>query len=487
MRRTREEGQATIFVSLFLALAGIAALGLAMDGGQLYVNRQKAQAAADAGAQAGIMSIFDGTNTGTNAFGSSTFTCSATDARTPCVYTRMNGFSADTVVVDFPGSAAAPGVSLSGTDAVNLIRVTITRTSNTTFMRILGTTTSSIQAVGIAAIVNTPSPIPIVVTHPTLSGALSTNGTGNTPKIKIIGGPSRSIQVNSSSTTSLSASGQGEIDLSQAGPNDTGGDFGDWGGPSSSPFPLLLGTTGHYVEPASPILDPLAGVTPPSAPPLAQTPTALANGVNGCPAAPRKPCMLYYPGEYTTANQGSIDVKNQTAVFSPGIYYMYGVDFHAESNGDMFMATGLTDGTTGTGWTGNMLVYMTGPANGAGVVSTGAITVSSNSTVSLVGSPTSSSYQGILFFVNRAAASQTHNLDGGGGLSLIGTIYATDTLANMGAGHYQTLSFQGNAGSSTSITGEIITSVLTLGGTPNITMNLSSIPSTSVRQVALVQ
>jgi uncharacterized membrane protein len=38
----------------------IGALGLAIDGGQMYAHRQMAQAAADAAAQAGIMSIFDG-------------------------------------------------------------------------------------------------------------------------------------------------------------------------------------------------------------------------------------------------------------------------------------------------------------------------------------------------------------------------------------------------------------------------------------------
>ena len=53
----------------------IGALGLAIDGGQMYAQRQMAQAAADAAAQAGIMSIFNGTNaTSAYPFGTGTTT-----------------------------------------------------------------------------------------------------------------------------------------------------------------------------------------------------------------------------------------------------------------------------------------------------------------------------------------------------------------------------------------------------------------------------
>jgi hypothetical protein len=52
---------------------------------------------------------------------------------------------------------------------------------------------------------------------------------------------------------------------------------------------------------------------------------------------------------------------------------------------------------------------------------------------------------------------------------------------------FQTLDMSGNAGSSTHITGEIIVSALSLGGTPGIVMSLSALPNFIVRQVALVQ
>jgi uncharacterized membrane protein len=62
MRFKDEEGQAIIIVALAMSTFLILAIGLAVDGSNLYTQRQMAQAAADAAAQAGIMSIFDATN-----------------------------------------------------------------------------------------------------------------------------------------------------------------------------------------------------------------------------------------------------------------------------------------------------------------------------------------------------------------------------------------------------------------------------------------
>ncbi len=107
MRYKSEEGQAVILVALAMSIFLIAAIGLAIDGSHIYAQRQMAQTAADAAAQAGIMSIFDGTNSGgTAAFSTgSSFNCSTTDARTPCIYASKNGFGGsanDTVTVSFP-------------------------------------------------------------------------------------------------------------------------------------------------------------------------------------------------------------------------------------------------------------------------------------------------------------------------------------------------------------------------------------------------
>jgi hypothetical protein len=491
--RRHQKGQAVLLVVLALSLVLIAMLGLSMDGGLMYTNFQKAQAAADAAAQAGIMSIYNGTNTGaSNTFGGGSFTCGLADTKTPCVYARMNGFGAtasDSVSVAFSGgTCSAPGVTLSS-DPVNLICVTVARTVNTSFIRILGQNTSTVSALGIAAISVAPSPIPIVVTHPTMSGSLSDGGSSN---ITIQGGPQRSIQVNSSSTTAAQVS---SVDLSAAGPAGTGGDFGVWGGPATKPGGINIGTTGHYIFPASPIQDPLASVSPPSVPAVAKASISVASGVDGCLSST---CTLYYPGLYTA----DINVKGETALFSPGIYYLNGANFTGAANGLVEMATGLTDGSTGTntGWTENMLVYLTGPGNPAatGTLSFGANFGKKGSSF-LIGSPNASAYEGILFFVDRNAAANAHNLGGGGSLTLGhtlasgtpegGTFYATNSLATMTANssHYQSISLGGGSGSSTLIYGEIITGAISLGGNSSITMVLNPVKVNSVRQVALVQ
>ena len=70
-------------------------------------------------------------------------------------------------------------------------------------------------------------------------------------------------------------------------------------------------------------------------------------------------------------------------------------------------------------------------------------------------------------------------------MSLTGTIYITNT--NMTSTNYQKLQVQGNAGSSTFVKGEIITSTLLMGGGGTIVMQLDPNSVVSVDQVALVK
>ena len=74
-------------------------------------------------------------------------------------------------------------------------------------------------------------------------------------------------------------------------------------------------------------------------------------------------------------------------------------------------------------------------------------------------------------------------------MTLVGTIYLTNTRADMltTPATYQELDLQGGPGSGTLIEGEIIVSVLQLGGNGTIEMNLNSNASYIVSEVALVQ
>src|SRR5947207_6477441 len=95
-RRKSEAGQAVILVIVASAIFLFGAVGLAIDGSHMYAQRQMAQAAADAAAQAGIMSIFDGTNgAGPHQFATGgSFTCGTSDAKTPCYYAQtLDGFN----------------------------------------------------------------------------------------------------------------------------------------------------------------------------------------------------------------------------------------------------------------------------------------------------------------------------------------------------------------------------------------------------------
>lgn len=559
---TGERGQAGILVAVALTLFLLAGIGFAIDVSQLYSQRQLAQNAADAAALAAMMSIFNATNT-TNATFNNTFgniatagqnparlNCGSNDNHTPCYYARQNGFdpsNGDNVYVDFWSQANAftqePGVSIStaAKDAVPLLRVTVIRPVPATLMRLVGGGTKNVAAQATAAITTSVAPIPILVLHPTANGALTTSGTGNTDKIKICGGPKKSIQVNSCAGTGGSIAkpngsgsvscasgaaftwnGNPVIDLSRAGPLDTGGcatgtggDFGNFGLPLtvSGSSPLNLGTAGVYLDPTSVLADPLINVTAPTTAGLTTDPATCTESSGGpftcvdgsnkavtCPATdisgaaiPNGKCTVFKPGVYTKTGGALADMKNTNyMIFTPGVYYVQsgGVNFNANSSGQtqnfpttqgVYPTCANADTNTGCG----VLFYLS--PNGT----TGnAFNVAANAkNIFLLGSDPTLSYQKILIFVDHAAPALSHTLGGGGTWNVTGTIYLTNTvptiLNSASQAQFQSFGFQGNPASGT-VNGEIIVDSLNLGGTPNITMNLDPALQ-QIRQIALVR
>jgi len=511
MRRSRPKGQSVLLVLVALSMFVIGAMGLALDGSHLYAHRQMAQAAADAAAAAAIRSIFTGTNTAAynNLFGAADFNCAAGSTLTPCFFAGRNGFDAangDTIEVSFP--TVVPGVELSDQFDPAAVRVRILRTVDTTLVRFVGPAVASVAAEAIGAIRTEIGPVPILVLHPTLPESFRRGGSSN---IKICGGPSHSIQVNSVAASALEDNGNGgNVDLSKAGPDasgpfacdGTGGDFGVLGGPNPYPGPLLLGTSGEFRQPYGPVRDPLANVDDPLEPGLAPPKIPVPPGLLGCPAVPLKPCNLYFKGSYPNS-LGKLEVKNETALFTPGVYYVTAQGFKTAANGHMRMAQCPApdpdgggplpavgaDPDTGCG----MVVYNTG--NGGPDVFEVA---SSNSSAILLGAPNSSKYKGILLFQYREAASHTHRLGGGGDLTLTGTIYITNwelcPSANPNCPSmfkfpttYQELLLRGNAGNTTQIFGEIIVGTLDTGGNSSITMTLDPNYIVPVNRIALVR
>jgi len=512
-KRNSEAGQAAVLVVLAMSVFLVGAVGLAIDGSHLYAERQMAQAAADSAAQAGIRSMFTGSNgSGTSGFSTSaSFTCASSSTKTPCYYAQtLNGFNAsnDTVKVDFPAaSTVVPAGVLSASDPT-AIRVTVSRQVQTTLFKLISSWTPTVAASATAAVVSVVSPTPIIVTHPSLVGALNMNGTTS---ISIVGGPQRSIEVDSNGTypsagTAYQGPSSGSVDLHLAGPNGTGGDFGVFGAPATNPGNVNVGSTGQYIGTAPPIPDPFAGVSAPTTTGLATPPqngqacTVLGHCSN-CPApgftgtAPTS-CQEYLPGIYSSLDLTSVN----SAIFDPGVYYIQGGGFTLKNDTVQMCTSCTADPNTANG----MVIYDTGTtstnhATGGFTVDTGANAIlygAGVSTANLHGAPTSP-YYGILFFEDRNANAHTGNGkngahilgQGNGCFSVVGTIYITNTQAIMQAtpAQYQEVKYHGTPCSSTVNVGQIIVSALDVVGTSSLNMQLYSTGFLTVRQLALVQ
>jgi Flp pilus assembly protein TadG len=515
--KERERGQAVLLVIFSMSIFLFGALGMAIDGSQLYAQRQMAQAAADAAAQAGIVTILNGASAAKYSIGTSAYYCTSGDATSPCTYAAKNNFTAGGTACTSGGSATPgndcikvdpnPGVAVTGLDAgaPNELQVTITRAVSMTVLKMVGLSSFDVTARATAAIVDVTAPVPILVTHPSKADSLSLNGKD---EIDICGGPQRSIQVNSSDPNAYD--GGGVVNLSLGGPTDpdgtcsgTGSDFGTFGGPLSKPASVMLGTTGNYISPADPIQDPFANVYPngPPKPPAATAPppNGQACSVLGhCAACPGSAtCTEYLPGLYNSG--GGINLTGvNSAIFDPGLYYISdgGGFVIKNSTVQMCSTTCAPDANTANG----MVVYNSGPASGS-FVNAGAFDIDTKANATLLGAGVSTSatptaprgpYYGLLFFQDRNSVAQNHTLGQGKDcFTLTGTVYITNTLSIMLADptHYQAVEYHGTPCSATISQGEIIVGTLTLKGTgnvPKITMNLFNESFIKVRQIALV-
>ncbi|MGA2770566.1 MAG: pilus assembly protein TadG-related protein [Bryobacteraceae bacterium] len=379
----RQDGQAVILVVVAMSILLIGALGLAIDGGQMYAHRQMAQAAADAAAQAGMMSIFDGTNatsaypfgTGTPPIASST--CTTADGRTPCVYARNNGFggtTADTVTLSFP--ATVSGVALSSA-SVPALAVTVQRTLKTGLIRFIGgPATVTITAKGTAALVGTVSPTCVYALDPSAQNAFqATNGA--TVALNGCG-----IAVDSTNSDAATVSGASTVTASAI--SIVGGDVISGGG-STTPAPV----TG----------------APSVADPLASLPAPVVGACNYTNYSPGWGNWTLNPGTYC----GGINISNgATATFNAGTYIIKG--------GGVTLVGGTTD--TGSG----VMFYLTGTN-----ASYGSVTISNGANATFSG-PTSGSCTGIVFYQDRTITSSANaTFSGGVSMKVTGTLYFPTT------------------------------------------------------------
>jgi len=383
-RGRREAGQASMLVLLMLSLFLLAVLAFAVDYTNIWLQRQQAQTAADAACQAGAMDIYQsvsgvtlpnmgfviGTGGDCNSYGS--------NGPTMCWYAGKNGFNGYTggaadVSWTFPSSVSGVTAPPSSSVPYPFLQVKVSLPMQTYFSTMLtGNSTQQVSAISTCGLTQVMTGGAIMVLNPSISGALSYSGGAS---LTIVGGPPRSIVVNSSSATAVSCGSSGVIDTHKGGPNLTGSDVGTYGGPHVAPgsstgcygtngntgLPAGFdgGTTGHWVWPAAPVPDPYAGVPPASGmknvtPATKRTSTSgttlynlAAPEMDGCPdTAPTnygsyndstywtcnlglygskswycRGCKEYAPGYYPN---GISENGNDVITFLPGVYYMDG-------------------------------------------------------------------------------------------------------------------------------------------------------------------
>jgi hypothetical protein len=320
-RRARSErGQAFLLIVVVVAILLLGVLGLCTDYAQIWAHRQMTQGAADAACQAAAADLFlkavdpeaEATYGIDFSWIGSSFDCGSKPNSVPCKYASLNGYSGSHVSVSFPDSL--PGVppisSGFGAIAHPYVQVSITYPVSLSFTKLVSSSsTFNMSAKAGCGLNPVALPIPLLVLHHTASAAVSVGGTA---AINILGGPNRSIQVNSNSATAVSV---GTVNLSQAGPSGTGADFAVFGGPSTKPAGVNVGTTGHWVVPASPVGDPWVIVATPSVPSTAGTATPVPFTVNGCPDPVG--CVEFTGGNYTSCISNNVPPDGNGCLISP--------------------------------------------------------------------------------------------------------------------------------------------------------------------------
>jgi len=423
----------------------------------------------------------------------------------------------------------------------------VTDNVQTFFSGILsGNRTQAVRAYSACGVVLAKAPIPILVLdpfNPVVSPPQKALDIQGTPTIKIVGGPSQSIQVNSQSATAVNIGGSATINLTKGGPNFDGSSFGTYGGPATAPAGFVTAGSGKWMT-TSPIADPFAQIPAPAVPP---PPAALsgavvcssltiqsgnctvAHTVHGCPATN---CTLFTGGYYPNGicigtggcGGGIAHASQNTAIFDPGVYYV--------NNGIQLMAHAMVRPGTGVGdGSGGTMFYLTGASNACSG-QPGLICVGSNSGSEAIdlfntsavqcpgGSPPDPNlnlpatlpgnvllapctgtygdplgkYRGILFFQDRASGAGG-GWGGGGGFLLAGSMYfhhcnAAGTGVSCGANptYYNSIfTLQGNSGSASYVLGDIITDNLAMGGTPTINMALNPLAAYSTLKATLLK
>jgi hypothetical protein len=540
--RRGEDGQAAVSLVLILGLFGLGVLGFAVDLTNMWFHRQNMRSAADAACEAGAMDMLAGasglTLTGMGFTPGTAGNCASSSGATMCSYAAANGYSgagltagaaSNSVNWTFPSSVT--GVTPAAGNSY--LQVTVSENVRTYFMSLVNAAKyQTLNASCTCGAVQVKAAAPMVVLHPTMSGSFFYSGGG---ALDIIGGPQRGLQVNSSSSTAITWSPSGIINLSAGGPSSTGSDVAIVGGPSAIPndggsgagnVGYNGGTTGAWKSNVLPVADPYGTVGVPASVKLV-TPaggtsgTWVAYGVDNCPDhnAPAfagngvaTNCIEFSPGYYPSGL--SLPNDFSTVIFKPGIYYLNG-NFVATGSSTLRMAkpagyqqtdglmfyfltgsiqfsgcSGCAASSVDNANTTDLTCDGSAPAAGLGMASTIGGNVlwgqcAANGTYWDTGGDTTDSRgapgsRGLLVFQDHADTTQP-SFTGSGQLSFSGGLYFHSSS------YSDLLSLNGGASSGTYVLGEIITDQVQLTGSGTIKLALNPQATTNMSKIAILQ
>ena len=522
----------SVLILVFVMLAIIGTLGFAVDLTNIWFHRQAAQAAADAACQAGAMDMLaqsGGESLPNMGFSPGTASnCATSSSATMCFYASQNGYSG----TGLSSTAASNSVSWTFPSTVNgvtpgagsypFMMVSIAENVKTYLMGLITGKSFLTETVSsTCGIAQTLGTAPMIVLNPTASGAFTYSGGA---LLDVVGGPSRGLQVNSSSTTAVSWSASGVINLSGGGANGTGSNVGIVGGPTVAPTNgssngFNGGSTGKWQASTLPIPDPYANVPVPASvknlTPVA--PKWVAKGTDGCQDSSNATdgvtghnCYEYSPGYYPSGiSVGSVT----TLIFAPGVYYMNGSltagasatlrvakpSGYTQGSGVMFYfysgsfnvsgCSGCSSSTLANVNSTDLTCDGSAPPASLGMPSTisgnvlygmctadGTYVDSGGDTKDVAGTTASPGSRGLLFFQDHANTTQP-SFTGSGALSFAGALYFHSN------GYTDQLNINGGASSGTFILGEIVVDEVNLSGSGAIRLALSSANTTPLSKI----
>ncbi len=529
-RMADDAGQAIISLCLILGVFLIAMLGFAVDLTNIWFHRQAATAAADAACQAGAVDMYAqaaGETLNSTGFTPGTASdCVHSSSATMCFYAKQNGYNgtgltagtaSNAVSWTFPSTVS--GVT-AGAGQYPFMVVTIAENVQTYLISLLqGSHTLPVTIKSTCGIAQILAPAPMVVLDPIHAATFAYSGGGT---LDIVGGPSRGLQVNSSSTSAVFWVPAGLINLSAGGPNLTGSDVGIVGGPATAPpNGYNGGTTGTWRTSVVPVPDPFANVpVPASVKNITPTTTVAGVGVpygtDGCPdhriisGLLGKSCMEYGPGYYPIGL--TLDGLS-TAIFLPGVYYLNG-SLTASGTNTLRMAKPSghqqTDGVTFYFLSGSLNVLDCAGCFAIGIDNVAAtdLTCDGSSPPAALGMPASLSGN-VLYSMCAAGGtyfetSGSDSTDVRGSPGSRGLLFFQDhsnptqpILAGLGSqtfsgalyfhaiGYTDTLALAGGSSSGTFVLGDIVTDRVSLTGSGVIKLALSSGATTPLSKVGL--